>query len=146
MPLVTRSARLRAAHSQKFVTRMALSTSAQRPQKMHLPRSSVAVRSPFLSSYEMAPVGQIAADGRASFELFERLILRSVEFQLSRQFDDLPIALPEVPAIRHVMTHAVPYFPALVIFAVLLTDGTVETLDLDVDEDYWDLIGDDPDA
>jgi hypothetical protein len=87
-----------------------------------------------------------SADGRASFELFERLILRSVEFQLSRQFDDLPIALPEVPAIRHVMTHAVPYFPALVIFAVLLTDGTVETLDLDVDEDYWDLIGDDPDG
>jgi hypothetical protein len=44
------------------------------------------------------------------------------------------------------MTHAVPYFPALVIFAILLTDGTVETLDLDVDQDYWDLIGDDPEG
>lgn len=83
--------------------------------------------------------------GRASFELFEQLVLRAVEFQLSRQFDDLPAALPDVEAIRHVMTHAVPLFPALVIYAILLSDGTVETLDLDVDEDYWDLIEGDPD-
>jgi hypothetical protein len=83
--------------------------------------------------------------GRASFELFEQLVLRGVELQLSRQFDELPAAFPDVEAIRHVMTHAVPFFPALVIYAVLLSDGTVETLDLDVDEDYWDLLGDDPD-
>ena len=83
--------------------------------------------------------------GRASFELFEELVLRAVELQLSRQFDDLPAALPEVEAIRHVMTHAVPFFPPLVIYAILLSDGTVETLDLDIDEEYWDLIEGDPD-
>ena len=83
--------------------------------------------------------------GRASFELFEELVLRGAELQFSRQFDELPIALAEVPAIRHVMTHAVPFFPALVIYGILLSDGVVEILDLDVDEDYWDLIGDDPD-
>jgi hypothetical protein len=88
------------------------------------------------------PPGGTAA-GRASFELFERLVLRAVELQLSRQFDDLPVALPGVEAIRHVMTHAVPMFPPLVVYAMLLTDGTVETLDLEVDEEYWDLIGDD---
>lgn len=33
----------------------------------------------------------------------------------------------------------------LVIYAILLSDGTVETLDLDIDEDYWDLIEGDPD-
>lgn len=38
-----------------------------------------------------------------------------------------------------------PFFPALVIYAILLSDGTVETLDLDVDEEYWDLIERDPD-
>ena len=84
-------------------------------------------------------------DGRPSFELFERLILRGVELQFSLQFDDLPVALQEVPSIRHVMTHAVPYFPALVIYGILLTDGAVELLDLEVDEDYWDLIANDPD-
>ena len=84
--------------------------------------------------------------GRAPFDLFERLVLRAAELQFSRQFDDLPIAVPEVPAIRHVMTHAVPFFPALVIYAVLLTDGTVEIIDLEVDEDYWDLTTDDPEG
>jgi len=86
-----------------------------------------------------------SAEGRASFELFERLILRAAELQFSRQFDDLPLALGEVPAIRFVMTHAVPYFPALVIYGILLSDGIVETIDLEVDEEYWDLIGNDPD-
>ena len=36
-----------------------------------------------------------------------------------------------------------PLFPALVVYAVLLSDGTVEVVDLDVDEEYWDLISDD---
>lgn len=84
-------------------------------------------------------------EGRASFELFERLVLRGVEEQFARQFDRLPVAVPEVPAIRHVMTHAVPYFPALIVYAVLLEREVVELVDLEVDEDYFDLIGDDPD-
>ncbi len=42
------------------------------------------------------------------------------------------------------MTHAVPRIPALVIYAVLVSDDAVETIDLEVDEEYWDLIGDDP--
>jgi len=42
------------------------------------------------------------------------------------------------------MTHAVPFFPALVVYAVLLSDGVIEVVDLDVDEEYWDLISDDP--
>jgi len=86
--------------------------------------------------------------GRASFEQFERLILRAAELQFSRQFDHLPVAIHEIPSIRYVMTHAVPYFPPLIIYAVLMSDGatgTIETIDLEVDEDYWDLIADDPD-
>lgn len=42
------------------------------------------------------------------------------------------------------MTHAVPYFPALVIYGVLLTDDAVALIDLEVDEEYWDLIAGDP--
>ena len=83
-------------------------------------------------------------DGRPSFELFEQLILRGAELQFALQFDDLPVALLEVPTIRHVMTHAVPSFPALIIYGILLTDGAVELVDLDIDEEYWDLIGNDP--
>ncbi len=89
------------------------------------------------------PGGSVA--GRASYELFEDLVLRGVEQQLARQFDDLPVAVSEVPSIRFVMTHAVPFFPALVVYAILLSDDTVELIDLDVDEDYWDVVAGDPD-
>lgn len=42
------------------------------------------------------------------------------------------------------MTHAVPVFPALVIYAVLADDDTVELLSITIDDDYFDLIDDDP--
>jgi hypothetical protein len=87
-----------------------------------------------------------STEGRASFELFEQLILRAAELQFSRQFDDLPVAIAEVPGIRHVMTHAVPFFPALILYGILLEDGAVEIVDIEVDEDYWDLLGGDPEG
>ena len=87
-----------------------------------------------------------SADGRASFELFERLILKAAEEQLARAFDDLPVAVAELPSIRYVMTHAVPFFPALVIYAMVVADPHsgeyVELVGLDVDDDYWDLATD----
>ena len=84
--------------------------------------------------------------GQAPYELFEDLVLRGVEQQLARQFDDLPVAVPEVPSIRFVMTHAVPFFPALVVYAILVAEDTVELVHLEVDEDYWDLLAGDPDG
>jgi hypothetical protein len=72
------------------------------------------------------------------------MILRGAELQFSWQFDDLPVAIADVPAIRHVMTHAVPHFPALILYGMLLEDGVIEIVDIEVDEDYWDLIADDP--
>src|ERR1051325_1384408 len=49
--------------------RMVGSASAQRPQKMHLPRSSVAEGVLHFSPEEIAPVGQAAVAGRAAFQL-----------------------------------------------------------------------------
>jgi hypothetical protein len=111
-----------------------------------VPRSRREVRrsAQFLAhARQLYPPGG-SPDGRPPFELFEERILRAAELQFALDFEDLPVAIEEVPAIRHVMTHAVPYFPALVIYAILLSDDAVEILDLDVDETYWDLIGDDP--
>src|SRR5258706_10554729 len=54
------------ANSQRFVMRIAVSTSAHSPQKMQSPKSRVAVRVPSASAHAIAPVGQIAAAGRAS--------------------------------------------------------------------------------
>lgn len=93
---------------------------------------------------ELYPPGG-SSSGQASYEQFEDLVLKGVILMFSRQFDDLPIAVSGVESIRHVMTHAVPLFPALVVYGVLLADGAVELVALDVDEDYWDLIADDPD-
>lgn len=42
------------------------------------------------------------------------------------------------------MTAAVPRFAPMVFFAALGTDGAVEILDVTHDEDYWDLLDDDP--
>jgi len=47
--------------------------------------------------------------------------------------------------IRFVMTHAVPVFPAMVFFAALGTDGSVDLLDVVIDEDYFEMLEGDPD-
>jgi hypothetical protein len=44
------------------------------------------------------------------------------------------------------MTHSVPLFLAMVFYAALDVDGSVDLLDVVVDPDYWDLLGDDPTA
>jgi hypothetical protein len=84
-----------------------------------------------------------STDGRPSFELFEQRPLRAVEEVFARRFDEQPEAV-EGTGIRFAMTHGLPFFPALVIYACLGTDDAVELLDVVVDEDYFDLIGDDP--
>ena len=43
------------------------------------------------------------------------------------------------------MTHGVPVFPAMVVYACLGTDDAVELLDVVVDNDYFNLIDDPPD-
>ena len=80
-------------------------------------------------------------DGRPSFELFADRILRAVEELFARDFEGQPEAFA---GIRFAMTHAVPVFPALVIYAVLADDDTVELLSITIDDDYFDLIDDDP--
>jgi len=66
-----------------------------------------------------------------------------VEELFSRAFEDQPEGL-EGTGIRVATTHEVPVFPAMSFYACLLTDGSVEILDLTVDEDYFGLIADDP--
>ncbi len=84
-------------------------------------------------------------DGRPSFELFERLICEVSNPSSPLQFDDLPVALQEVPSIRHVMTHAVPYFPALVIYGILLMTGLSNSWTLKWTRPTGTLIANDPD-
>jgi hypothetical protein len=84
-----------------------------------------------------------SARGEPTFALFENGPLRGVEEQLARSFDELPEA---APGIRFAMTIAVPAFPPMVFYAALGTDGAVELLDVIIDEDYWDLVGDDPEG
>lgn len=83
-----------------------------------------------------------SAPGQPPFDVFEKGPLRGVEELLARSFDDLPEA---APGIRFAMTIAVPVFPPMVFYAALGTDGAVELLDVIIDEEYWDLIADDPD-
>lgn len=85
-----------------------------------------------------------SASGGASFETFEDLVLPGVEEQFRRQFDDLPVALDEVDSIRPVMTYAGPFFPPLVIYGILVTGEEVELIDIEIHDDYWRLIGEDP--
>jgi hypothetical protein len=79
------------------------------------------------------PIGG-SSDGRPSFERFEAGPLRAVEELFSRRFDDQPEAI-EGTGIRFAMTHGVPIFPAMVMYACLGTDGQVELLDVVIDRD-----------
>src|SRR5690348_4995422 len=64
-----RSVRRRATSSQSCDIVIEVSASAQRPQKVHLPKSNETVRWYAASAKASAPVGQAAAPGRASFQL-----------------------------------------------------------------------------
>jgi hypothetical protein len=81
-----------------------------------------------------------AIDGRPSFELFEEFLLIKVERVLSEHFE---AQMEAVAGVRFVMTHGVPFVPACVIYAARVGDH-VELLDIIVDWDYWETIGDDP--
>lgn len=70
-------------------------------------------------------------------------VLRAAEEAFSRDFE---AQLEAFAGIRFVMTHAVPVFPALVVYAVLADDDTVELVSITIDPDYFDLVSDDPDG
>lgn len=82
-----------------------------------------------------------SSDGRPSFELFTRWPLSAADELFSRSFDELPEI---APGIRGWLTLQTPFFPPIVFYAVLVVDY-VEIVSLTVDEDYWDLMEDDPD-
>lgn len=107
------------------------------------PRRRKVVRSAHFTDQAQAryPVGG-STEGRPSFELFEETLLRIVEEQLARAFDGLPEARPGV---RVAATHAsgFPFFPPMLFYA-RLRGGDVELIAVEVDEEYWDLIGRDP--
>jgi hypothetical protein len=83
-------------------------------------------------------------DGRPSFELFERTILAAALLRFARGFDDLP-TIDGLDSIRFVTTHQVPLFPATVFYGILGTDGVIEMIDFDPDEDSFTLLESDPD-
>lgn len=85
-----------------------------------------------------------AADGRPSWELFERTLLRAAEEAFGRDFEGLATEEPGYP-VRYLIMAATPLFPSPVLFFGMLVDDAVEVVDIDVDEGYTDLVGDDPD-
>lgn len=88
-----------------------------------------------------------SAEGQPSFEMFEERVLHIAEQRMATTFEDLPEAV-DGTGIRFVMTHALPYFPALVIYGMLVLDDgeeLIELVDLVVDDDYFDSIESDPD-
>lgn len=97
-------------------------------------------------AYKAFPPGG-GADGTASFELFDERILQIAELRMSTDFEGLPEAVPGT-AIRFVMTHSLPFFPPLVLYGMLVTEGTdeiIELIDVTVDDDYFEGLNNDPD-
>jgi len=87
-----------------------------------------------------------SADGRPSFELFEERVLEIVERRMAETFEDLLEAV-EGTEIRFAMTHALPYFPALVVYGMLVVDQgeeLIELVDIVIDDEYFDAIESDP--
>lgn len=86
------------------------------------------------------PAGGGGTTGRPSSQVFNDTVLSKIERLLETHFEAQPEA---VPGVRFVMTHALPLVPACVIYAGRVGDH-VELLDLTVDWDYWETVGDDP--
>ncbi len=85
------------------------------------------------------------AEGHPSFELFEAGPLRAAELAFSTDWEGQTQAIEGVD-IRVVMTHGVPVFPAMTIYAIRGSDDSVELLDVDVDDDYFEMLEGDPDT
>lgn len=95
-------------------------------------------------AHDLFPPGG-SPDRRPSFEIFENRSLAAAEELFAADFDRQPEA---APGIRFATTHGLPVIAPLVIFACLVVQNgkeVVELLWVDVDEDYWKLIRDDPD-
>lgn len=108
-----------------------------------MPRRRVTRSDHFVAkAREHFPEGGDAA-GRPSFELFEQRPLRAVEEKLALDFGGCPPSEPGSP-IRIVATAHVPSFPAMVFYAMALTDDSVEILDFTIDDEYFKLVEDDP--
>jgi hypothetical protein len=94
---------------------------------------------------EFPPGG--SADGKPSWTLFESGPLKAFKTAFGRNWEKNTIAEPGT-GIRVVMTHALPFFPAMTVYAVLVVDEDgsdyVELLDIVVDHDYFNMIEDDP--
>jgi len=88
---------------------------------------------------ERFPVGG-SAEGRPSYELFERGPLEAASELFSRSFDDL---FEIVPGIRAIDTLHTPFFPPITFYAVLV-DDYIEIVSLSIDDTYWELLDGDP--
>jgi len=80
-------------------------------------------------------------EGRPTLWHFEHGPLDAARQYFSRRFDDALVESEGSP-IRYWVTLS-SFFPALGFFAARVGDH-IEILDFDVDESYWDLVGDDP--
>ena len=85
-----------------------------------------------------------STEGRPSFELFESGPLRGAEAAFCMAFEEQRESIEGIGSIRYVLIAPTPFFRPLVISACLLHDGVVEVVSVIEDEEYWDLIADDP--
>ena len=70
---------------------------------------------------EFPPVGSV--DGGPSWEMFEAGPLKAIEFAFGHSWEK-NVVTPE--GVRIVTTHALPFFPAMSIYALLVSDGSQE--------------------
>ncbi|MDQ4068496.1 MAG: hypothetical protein M3203_03315 [Actinomycetota bacterium] len=109
-----------------------------------MPRRKVRRSAGFLDqAYRLFPPER-SEEGRASFQDFERGPLRGAETAFSLNFEAQRQPIEGVASIRYVTVPPTPAFGPIVIFACLLSDGTIELVSVIHDEGYWERIGDDP--
>ena len=85
-----------------------------------------------------------SSDGRPSFELFVAHPLAAADELFARSFDELPEL---APGIRALVTIHTPFFSPIAFYAIAVVyggDEEIEIISMTVDEDYWDLIHEDP--
>ena len=82
-----------------------------------------------------------SGEGRPTLWHFERGPLEAARQFFSRSFEEGLVESQGSP-VRYWVTRS-SFFPALGFFAIRVGDY-IEILDFDIDESYWELVGDDP--
>jgi hypothetical protein len=103
-----------------------------------MPRRRVRLSAQFVELAEALFPPDGSPEGRPSYAQFTVGPLAAARIAFGERFDDQAKSVEEISSARILVTEVSLLFKPLVITAVLLSDDTVELVDIEEDAGFWD--------